>query len=241
MKDEMNNKPNQSSENQDFNLKQKSTVARWIISGFFAMFVLVNGFHYSSLFLLCAAFLMLPLPFIDAFLQKQNIKPIVVIILSVVLFFIGVITSPPSESTYSPSDDTIQGTTDPSENQSNDFTKPDNSTSSNTSNPNDAASGGNSITESSDTTPDDNDAAKTPDDTTANDNDTISPDNAKPSDSNTNTDDTTVDNEKVTMVWISSSGSKYHSKSSCSNMKSPTQISLEDAQKQGYEPCKRCH
>lgn len=43
------------------------------------------------------------------------------------------------------------------------------------------------------------------------------------------------------MVWIPASGSKYHSKSSCSNMKSPRQVSLEYAQQQGYEACKKCH
>ena len=43
-----------------------------------------------------------------------------------------------------------------------------------------------------------------------------------------------------TMVWISRTGSKYHTKSTCSNMKDPSQISKEDAVAQGYTPCKRC-
>ncbi len=47
--------------------------------------------------------------------------------------------------------------------------------------------------------------------------------------------------EKNTIVWITESGSKYHSKPSCSNMKSPKEITLEEAEKEGYEPCKRCH
>ncbi len=42
-------------------------------------------------------------------------------------------------------------------------------------------------------------------------------------------------------VWVSQSGSKYHSKSSCSGMKDPSQISLSEAQSRGYTPCKRCH
>ena len=54
-------------------------------------------------------------------------------------------------------------------------------------------------------------------------------------------DHTTSNDEKVTVVWVVTTGSKYHSKSSCSNMKSPRQISLENAQKQGYEPCKKCY
>lgn len=43
------------------------------------------------------------------------------------------------------------------------------------------------------------------------------------------------------MVWVSQSGSKYHSKSSCSGMKNPSQISLSEAQSRGYTPCKRCY
>ena len=42
------------------------------------------------------------------------------------------------------------------------------------------------------------------------------------------------------MVWIPSSGSKYHSKSTCSNMADPKHVSLSTAQKAGFEPCKRC-
>ena len=44
-----------------------------------------------------------------------------------------------------------------------------------------------------------------------------------------------------TMVWVTESGSKYHSTSTCSGMKSPKQIPLETALAQGYTACKRCH
>lgn len=44
-----------------------------------------------------------------------------------------------------------------------------------------------------------------------------------------------------TMVWVSGSGKKYHSESTCSNMKSPRQITLEEAVRQGYTPCKKCY
>lgn len=43
------------------------------------------------------------------------------------------------------------------------------------------------------------------------------------------------------MVWIPKSGSKYHSRSSCSNMKNPTQVSRSEAISRGYEPCKKCY
>lgn len=45
------------------------------------------------------------------------------------------------------------------------------------------------------------------------------------------------------MVWIASSGSgtKYHSNPNCSRMKNPVQISIQDAQNQGYGPCSKCY
>ena len=47
--------------------------------------------------------------------------------------------------------------------------------------------------------------------------------------------------EYVEQVWIPNSGSKYHRDSSCSNMKSPTQVSISEAERMGYTPCKRCY
>lgn len=43
------------------------------------------------------------------------------------------------------------------------------------------------------------------------------------------------------MVWVPSSGSKYHSRSSCSGMKNPSEVTLSKAESMGYTPCKRCH
>lgn len=43
------------------------------------------------------------------------------------------------------------------------------------------------------------------------------------------------------MVWISGSGKKYHSSSECSNMKSPRQISIEQAKNKGLGPCSKCY
>jgi hypothetical protein len=57
----------------------------------------------------------------------------------------------------------------------------------------------------------------------------------------TETNSTIADSEQLTMVWVPSSGTKYHSNSSCSNMKSPREISIEEAREQGYEPCKKCY
>lgn len=42
-------------------------------------------------------------------------------------------------------------------------------------------------------------------------------------------------------VWIPQSGTKYHSKSSCSGMKGPSQVTKSQAIEMGYEPCKKCY
>ena len=48
--------------------------------------------------------------------------------------------------------------------------------------------------------------------------------------------------EDAIMVWIpTKSGKKYHSKADCSNMSNPKQITQEEAEDQGFEPCKKCH
>lgn len=43
------------------------------------------------------------------------------------------------------------------------------------------------------------------------------------------------------MVWIPRTGSKYHSKSTCSNMKNPRQVTISEAIRLGYEPCSKCN
>lgn len=47
--------------------------------------------------------------------------------------------------------------------------------------------------------------------------------------------------QKSNMVWVSGKGKKYHSNPGCSAMKSPTEISLDDAKARGYTACKKCY
>lgn len=59
-----------------------------------------------------------------------------------------------------------------------------------------------------------------------------------------NTEQNNTNNNQASsgeMVWIPKSGSKYHSNSGCSNMKNPTQVTKEEAERRGYEPCKKCY
>lgn len=67
----------------------------------------------------------------------------------------------------------------------------------------------------------------------------------------TTTKKTTTTTKKITttkktttteqMVWIPVSGSKYHSKASCSNMKNPSKVTKTRAIELGYSPCSRCY
>ena len=44
------------------------------------------------------------------------------------------------------------------------------------------------------------------------------------------------------LVWVpTKGGKKYHSRSGCSNMEGPMQVTVEHATALGYTPCKRCH
>ena len=40
--------------------------------------------------------------------------------------------------------------------------------------------------------------------------------------------------------WIPNSGTKYHSSSSCSNMKNPTYVTIQYAIYAGYDQCSKC-
>ena len=41
-------------------------------------------------------------------------------------------------------------------------------------------------------------------------------------------------------VWITRKGGRYHSSASCSNMKNPYTVTLEQAQASGRTPCRKC-
>ena len=58
------------------------------------------------------------------------------------------------------------------------------------------------------------------------------------------TDYTTTDTpepETSDLVWITTSGKKYHNDPSCSNMKSPYLVSLSEAIASGRDACKKCY
>ena len=224
---------------------KKSAIVRWIVGGFFAVLTLVNGLHFSSLFLLLATFLMFPLSFMEAFLQKKNIKSVIAVVLSCVLFLIGILAAPQLEENEQLPAETTQTTASEDEKQKNDSTTSDNLTSNKeetTAFDSETTNSERSTTESDNSMSDDVETVVTDSELVESDDLTTDSDTSTINDGETTVSDSiTSDDEKEEMVWIPSTGSKYHSKSSCSNMDSPRQVSLEEALKQGYTACKKCH
>ena len=75
-------------------MNKSSKIAQWIFTGLFGICALGNGFHISSLLLLIAAILMMPVPMIRNYLKKIKIKNWLAITLAVVVFFAGIMASP---------------------------------------------------------------------------------------------------------------------------------------------------
>lgn len=61
------------------------------------------------------------------------------------------------------------------------------------------------------------------------------------SNTTTSTKTTQTHNETSSMVYIPKTGKKYHSNPNCSNMKNPRQVSITEAKRRHYEPCKKCY
>ncbi len=52
--------------------------------------------------------------------------------------------------------------------------------------------------------------------------------------------ETVIDEADVIYVYVTESGSRYHTKPDCSDMKAPQKLSLAAAEALNYSPCKRC-
>lgn len=54
--------------------------------------------------------------------------------------------------------------------------------------------------------------------------------------------DPSYDENNSSMVWIpTNGGKKYHTRSSCSNMKNPKKVTLSKAKQLGFTACKKCY
>ncbi len=80
-------------------LKAVLKILQWVYAGAVGIMALANGFHYSTLFLLASAVLLMPIPAIRNFLrEKVKIKTWLAIVLAIVLFVAGASGSPLSET-----------------------------------------------------------------------------------------------------------------------------------------------
>lgn len=79
-------------------MKKGSVIARWIFSVIMLLCVFGCGFHFSALFCLVAGLLIMPIKPIQELLKKFKIKNWLAILLSVVLLFVGVLSSPTSDT-----------------------------------------------------------------------------------------------------------------------------------------------
>lgn len=52
---------------------------------------------------------------------------------------------------------------------------------------------------------------------------------------------TAAANNKERMVWVSRTGTKYHSNPNCSNMKNPAHMTQSEAEDLGRTPCSKCY
>ena len=76
-------------------MKKTSKTVQWIFTVIFGICALANGFHFSTLLLLLATILLMPIEPIRDFLKdKAKIKSGIAIALAIILFFIGILSSP---------------------------------------------------------------------------------------------------------------------------------------------------
>ena len=86
-------------------MKKTSKVIQWIFTAIFGICTLANGFHISTFLLLLATLMLMPIEPIRKFLKdKIKIKSGLAITLAVIIFFVGILTSPVSESSPDISD-----------------------------------------------------------------------------------------------------------------------------------------
>lgn len=66
--------------------------------------------------------------------------------------------------------------------------------------------------------------------------------NTKPNTQSSSTVKVPAGEKGSNLVWIpTNGGAKYHSRSGCSNMKNPKQVTKATAESSGYTPCKKCY
>ncbi len=209
-----------------------SYIIRWFFAVAFGMFTLANGFHWTSIFTLLATILMLPIEKIQAFLVSIKIKAWLAITMSVILLFIGVLNSPSSVSIgeYSSSNLSSSDTADAATSEF----MGSNSNSSNVSSKTETSNESTTESNISNSSSDESNASSNQENIVSS---TISQSN-----SNNLSPSSSFSTSQEIKVWIpTNGGKKYHSKSSCSQMKNPIQVTEQEAINRNFTPCGRCY
>ena len=73
-------------------MKKTSKTVQWIFTAIFGICALGNGFHFSTLLLLLATVMLMPIDAIRNFIKdKTKLKNGFVIALAVIFFFVGIL------------------------------------------------------------------------------------------------------------------------------------------------------
>ncbi len=75
-------------------MKKALTILQWLIAGCLGVCTLANGLHWSSIFLILATVLVMPIPAIREWLSKMKIKNWLAITMAVVFMFVSILNSP---------------------------------------------------------------------------------------------------------------------------------------------------
>lgn len=79
-------------------MKKTGSIIQWILTGFLALCVLINGFHWSSLLFIIAGVTFMPIPAIYEAFKKIKLKKGFVIALAAIVMLVGMLNSPLGES-----------------------------------------------------------------------------------------------------------------------------------------------
>lgn len=226
-------------------MKVISKIIQWLCAIFLVIMALATGSVASGIIIFIAAFLMAPIKPIRHFLLKFKIKSFIVIVLSIVLFFVGIAVSP---STNTSSDADVE-----------DNLVMENSTTSNI-NENVVESTKESMTELTteetesviETTKEDLTEKETTEITTSEsttnniETTTQKEGTTKPKEETTQRTETTtkrvtttVDPDSQVTVYVTATGEKYHYENPCGNG-TYYPSTLADAKARGLTPCDKC-
>lgn len=209
---------------------------RWLLVALFGFCLFATGLHWSSLFLVGAILLVLPVNTIEELLKKFNIKGTLSLLLALAFAIVAFASAPVSQQA-------------PAEEKAKESTEEVLSSSTMTSPSGSTTELANTTQKSTTTT-----ALKPVATTTESANPTTTTTTKATTTTVKTTNSTTTTTKATTtttwepepepeaeMVWIPQSGKKYHSHAGCSGMKNPEEVTLEEAEEMGYTPCKRCY